>query len=338
MALFMTLPDTIRCILVEKSGEAIQPTIQQVPAERFPAGNVTIAVEYSSLNFKDVLACQGHRGIVRTLPHVPGIDLAGQVVDSQDPDFQVGQQVLVTGYDLGQGQWGGWSEYARVPGEWVIKLPDALSPFEAMFIGTAGFTAAQCLVALQRNDILPDSGPVVVTGATGGVGSLAVRLLSQLGYEVVAVTGKPHQAEALQQIGARRVISREQLMEGDPARPLLAAQWAGAVDTVGGAMLAQLVKSTRYGGCVTACGLVAGTQLELTVYPFLLRGVSLCGAASADCPRQPRLDLWQRLSGPWKPAGLDVLTSEVGFEELLTLIPKMFQGQVAGRVVVNCRR
>lgn len=329
---------TIRCIFVEKQEGKAQPSIQSIDANRFPAGEVTIKIAYSSLNYKDVLATQGHRGVVKSLPHVPGIDLAGRVVASESPLYQPGDEVLVTGYELGQSHWGGWAETARVPADWIIKLPGSLTLFESMFIGTAGFTAAQCLIALQRNGVEPGHGPIAVTGSTGAVGSLAIRLLAQNGYEAVAVTGKADQAAALQEIGAAKVISREELMAGDPGRPMLSAQWAGAIDTAGGAVLAQLLKATKYGGCIAACGLVAGTQLETTVYPFLLRGISLCGAASADCPHPQRLELWKRLSTDWKPGKLDTLVTEVDFQGLLETIPQMAAGQVAGRVVVNCQK
>lgn len=334
----MALPEKIRCIFVQQSDSGVRPEVAEVATDRFPKGSVCIKIAYSSLNYKDVLACQGHKGVIRSLPHVPGIDLSGTVIASEESTLQAGDQVLVTGYELGQAHWGGWAQYAQVPAQWVIKLPESLTLFDSMFIGTAGFTAAQCVAALQRNLVTPDCGPIVVTGATGAVGSLAVRILAQLGYSVVAVSGKPDQYSALEAIGAKQVISREQLMEGDPKRPLLSAQWAGAVDTVGGYMLAQIIKSTRYGGCVTACGLVGGTQLETTVYPFLLRGINLCGAASADCPRSTREELWQRLSREWNPRKTDILVTEVGFDELLEFIPRMAQGQVAGRVVVNCTR
>jgi putative YhdH/YhfP family quinone oxidoreductase len=325
----------VRCIYVVNKEGTIQAGVRELPREQFAKDQVTIQIAFSSLNFKDTLACQGHRGVVKSLPHIPGIDLAGTVVDSQSPGFKIGDQVLVTGYDLGQGHWGGWSEIACVPADWIVKLPPGLSLFDAMFIGTAGFTAAQCLLALQRNGVLPDSGPIAVTGATGGVGSLAVRLLSQAGYEVVAVTGKMDQSELLRRIGAQRVIDRQQLLSGDSSRPMLTAQWAGAIDTVGGNILTTLLKSTQYGGCVAACGLVAGHQLDLTVYPFLLRGISLCGAASADCPMPQRLAIWEKLSGPWKPQHTEVLSIEVGLENLLSHVEMMKQGQVAGRVVVR---
>jgi acrylyl-CoA reductase (NADPH) len=332
----MTAPESVRCVVVEQAEESPRPTIQTLASDRFPAGEVTIRTAYSSLNYKDFLACQGHRGIVRSLPHVPGIDLAGEVLESQVDEYRPGDRVLVTGYDLGQGHWGGWAEVARVPADWIIPLPSGLSLFESMVIGTAGFTAAQCLAALQRNAVEPGRGPIVVTGATGAVGSLAVRLLAQCGYEVVAVTGKADQTENLQQIGASRVILRKDFLAADSNRPLLSAEWAGAIDTVGGPILCQLIKSTQYGGCIAACGLVAGTELKTTVYPFLLRGISLCGAASADCPRDARLRFWDLLADQWKPKHLDTLVSEVNFEGLLESLPKMAEGQVAGRIVVNC--
>lgn len=331
----MNNADTIRCLLVEDVEGKPTMSIRHLPRQQFVDGNVTIQVAYSSLNFKDSLACQGHRGIIRKLPHVPGIDLAGTVLESKSDKFTVGELVIVTGYDLGQAHWGGWSQLACVPEDWIVKLPVGLDLFESMFIGTAGFTAAQCLIALERNGVVPSSGPIVVTGSTGGVGSLAVRLLAQSGYNVIAVTGKPDCHAALKSIGASRVMSREELMAGDSARPMLSAQWAGAVDTVGGAVLTNLLKSTQYGGCVTACGLVAGHQLDMTVYPFLLRGVSLCGVASADCPMSQRLEIWNRLSTNWKPRSTEILSSIVGLEDLPAFVSKMAKGEVAGRVVVK---
>lgn len=333
----MTNSDTIRCLIVEEVDGKPAMAVKQVARSSFGDGEVVIDISFSSLNFKDTLACQGHRGIIRRLPHVPGIDLAGIVSHSANPDFQPGESVLVTGYDLGQGHWGGWSELACVPAAWIVRLPQGLSLRESMFIGTAGFTAAQCLVALQRNGVTPQSGPVAVTGATGGVGSLAIRLLAQTGYEVAAVTGKSGVEDTLRKIGATKVIPREQLAAADSSRPMLTAQWAGAIDTVGGSILTTLLKSTQYGGCVAACGLVAGHQLEMTVYPFLLRGVSLCGVASADCPKSHRLEIWDKLSGPWKPAHTDVFSREVGLEQLPDLVNQMSRGEVAGRVVVNCK-
>ncbi len=301
---------------------------------RLPEGDVTIEVAYSSLNYKDALAYQGHRGVVKKLPHIPGIDAAGTVIDSSSEHYRSGDQVLVTGYDLGQGHWGGWSELIRVPADWIVPLPNSLTPREAMVYGTAGFTAAQSVLALQRNDVSPYMGEVVVTGATGGVGSLAVRLLSHLGYQVVAVTGKTDQHAALLACGAKRVVDRTEIAD-DSTRPLLSATWAGAIDTVGGPVLQTLLRSTRYGGCVTACGLVAGADLSMTVYPFLLRGVSLCGIASADCPMAKRRRIWELLAGTWKPNNLDSLVTEVSLEQLPEQVERILAGQIVGRVLVK---
>ncbi len=303
-------------------------------ASKSGGGRVTIEVAYSSLNYKDALAYQAHRGVVKQLPHIPGIDAAGTVVDSDSADYSVGDQVIVTGSDLGQGSWGGWSELIRVPDEWIVALPEKLTLRQAMIYGTAGFTAAQSVMALQRNEVTPASGEIVVTGASGGVGSMAVRILAHLGYDVVAVTGKPEQHASLLACGARRVLDRNAVAD-DSNRPLLSATWAGAIDTVGGPVLQSLLRSIKYGGCVTACGLVAGAELSLTVYPFLLRGITLCGIASADCPMAKRKEIWQLLAGPWKPANLEAMVAEVGLEQLPEQVERILAGQIAGRVLVR---
>jgi acrylyl-CoA reductase (NADPH) len=333
------VPELFRCLLVDKSTTtAVSSTtigkIISLPSEQLPAGDVTIRSAYSSLNYKDALAYQGHRGIVKQLPHVPGIDVAGVVVESSDERFNLGDPVIVTGYELGQSRWGGWAELVRVPADWIVPLPSGLSLREAMIIGTAGFTAAQSVLALQRNEVEPSSGEVVVTGATGGVGSIAVRLLAHLGYEVVAITGKADQQQSLIQLGAKRALARSEILDVSE-RPLLSARWAGAVDTVGGDLLTSLLRSTRYGGCVTACGLVAGAELSMTVYPFLLRGVSLCGIASADCPAAKRQRIWELLAGNWKPGNLEEYVTEVQLEQLPREIDKISAGQLVGRVIVK---
>lgn len=303
-------------------------------ASSHSSGEVTIEVAYSSLNYKDAMAYQAHRGVVKQLPHIPGIDAAGTVVESQSSDYRVGDQVVVTGNDLGQGAWGGWSQLIRVPAEWIVALPENLTLRQAMIYGTAGFTAAQSVMALQRNEVAPAAGEIVVTGASGGVGSLAVRILAHLGYDVVAVTGKPEQHASLLACGAKRVLDRSAVAD-DSKRPLLSATWAGAIDTVGGPVLQSLLRATKYGGCVTACGLVAGAELSMTVYPFLLRGVTLCGIASADCPLAKRKEIWQLLAGPWKPANLESMVSEVGLEQLPEQVERILAGQNVGRVLVR---
>jgi acrylyl-CoA reductase (NADPH) len=294
---------------------------------------VSIAVEFSSLNYKDALACQGHRGVVGKLPHVPGIDCAGTVIESDSKELRPGDAVLVTGYDLGAARWGGYSGLIRVPADWPVKLPPGFTPREAMVYGTAGFTAAQCVMAIESR-VEPDAGDVVVTGATGGVGVFAVALLARLGYRVTAITGKPQHASLLQSLGAAEVLGRDAVTD-DSGKPMLAERWAAAVDTVGGATLATIVRSLRYRGVVAACGLVAGTELPLSVYPFLLRGVTLAGIDSAKCPREPRLEVWRRLTGPWRVELPDELVTTVTFEELPDAVERILSGGVAGRTLVR---
>lgn len=319
--------------MVTEASETPKLELTSVATSDLPAGDVTIQIEYSSLNYKDALASLGHRGVVKRLPHIPGIDAAGEITQSSNKDLPVGSRVLVTGYDLGQGTWGGWCQQIRVPAEWVVRLPDGLSTREAMAIGTAGFTAAQSVLAIERNEVTPNSGEILVTGATGGVGSVALTLLSQLGYQAVAVTRKPQLSEHLIAQGATRVISAAEL-SSDNARPMLSASWAGAIDTVGGQVLNDILRSTRLGGCVTACGLVAGSELDMTLFPFLLRGISLCGIASADCPRDKRLQIWDKLASTWR-VNLAPWTTEIGLDEVPDAVAKILAGENVGRTVIK---
>lgn len=328
--------DAIRCLVVDKRHGETTSNVLSLPAEQLGAGTVEIEVHWSSLNYKDALAATGHPGVVKHFPHVPGIDAAGLVLKCTDGTFQVGDRVLVTGYDLGQGHWGGWSERIHVPSEWVVRLPSGLTERDAMIYGTAGFTAAQCVMALERNDVRPESGEVIVTGATGGVGSLTLRILSHLGYHVVAVTGKVELTEQLLKLGATRVVSRNELLD-ETTRPLLNSRWAGGVDTVGGDLLTSLLRSIQYGGCVAACGLVAGADLKMTLYPFLLRGVTLSGIGSADCPHEKRLRIWDLLAASWRPSTLNELVSEVSLQQLAIEVPRILAGRQTGRVLVNPR-
>lgn len=311
--------------------------VEDLTFDQLPAGEVLIQVACSSLNYKDALACHAHVGIVQQLPHVPGIDCAGRVAESESPEYCPSDPVLVTGYELGAPRWGGFAEYVRVPAEWVVRLPPDWTPEHAMTLGTAGFTAAQCVQAIQQHGILPAAGEVVVTGATGGVGSIAVALLSRLGYSVAAVTGKPAYYDLLRELGAKRMLAREEV-DDRSTRPMLESRWAAAVDTVGGHVLGTLLRSTKYRGCVAACGLVAGSEIPTTVYPFLLRGVTLCGIDSAKCPRDSRLEIWHRLATDWRLDNLEPLVRQITLGEVPAAVEEMLAGKAVGRTLVRPTR
>jgi putative YhdH/YhfP family quinone oxidoreductase len=324
----------MRCYLVEKRAEEVRASVVERDKGDLPLGEVLIRVAYSSLNYKDALAATGHQGVVRCFPHVPGIDAAGVVEESRAVHIRAGDRVLVTGYDLGAAAWGGWAEYVRVPERWVVPLPAGLSLRESMIYGTAGFTAALSREALERHGVGPSQGEVVVTGASGGVGAISVALLAKAGFQVAAVSGKPAAHEFLKSLGAAAVLDRDEVLDKSN-KPLLGARWAGAVDTVGGETLATLIKAMRRAGCVAACGLVGGPELHLTVYPFILRGVTLAGIDSAECPMEKRRELWAKLAGPWKPAQLESLaTTSVSLDGVAEQVQKILKGQVMGRVLV----
>lgn len=328
------LPDDFRCLLVtrDQAGE-VRQAIARRPTAELPAGEVVVRVDYSSLNYKDALAATGHPGVNKTFPHVPGVDAAGVVADSGVYEFVAGDRVLVTGFDMGSNRWGGYAELVRVPSEWLVPMPESLSPWESMALGTGGLTAALMVDALQKHDVAPDSGEVAVTGASGGVGCLAVAILARLGYRVSAVSGKPQAREFLTALGAAEVLGRE-AVDDTSDRPLLSGRWAGAIDTVGGNTLGTLLRTTKHGGCVAACGLARSHELPITVYPFILRGVTLAGIDAAYPPPALRHELWQRLAGPWKPAPLAELARTVSLDDLAAEFPAILSGQVMGRVVV----
>jgi len=287
-------PETFRCFLVTKdAGGQVHAEIAQRRLSDLPAGDTLIRVAYSSLNYKDALAATGHPGVNKQFPHIPGVDAAGRVVECGSGKFSAGAPVLVTGFDMGANRWGGWGEYVQVPSEWVVPLPTALSLRDSMILGTAGFTAGLCVDALEKHGVLPDSGDVVVTGASGGVGTFAVALLARLGYRVTAITGKASAHEYLQRLGAAAVLGRDQV-DDRSGKPLLSSRWAGAVDTVGSHILGTLLRATRHSGCVAACGLAAGSDLPVSVYPFILRGVALAGIDAAWGSVTPRHDIWRR--------------------------------------------
>lgn len=303
--------------------------------DELPVGEVLIRISYSSLNYKDALSASGNRGVTRSFPHTPGIDAAGTVAESSVPEFSKGDEVIVTGYDLGMNTAGGFGQFIRVPSAWVIKRPAGLSLREAMALGTAGLTAALCVDKLELAGLEPTTdAPVLVTGATGGVGSIAVALLSRLGYSVAAVTGKADQVDFLTRLGAAQVIERGVLQAG-AEKPLFKEQWAGAVDTVGGEILFNVVKSLRRGASVACCGLTAGTNFQANVMPFILRGVNLLGVDSVEIPLVVKASMWDRLSVQWKLPNLDDLVQEISLEELPAAIERILAGQQAGRVLVR---
>ncbi len=304
--------------------------------DELPEGEVIIEVLYSSLNYKDALSASGNRGVTRRYPHTPGIDAVGTVHASTVDQFSVGDQVLCTGYDLGMNTPGGFAGFISVPASWVLPLPAGLTALESMQIGTAGFTAAYCVQRLLELGVKQEGGPVLVTGATGGVGSLAVRLLSLLGFEVTAVTGKMDYRQFLLDTGAAHVIEREKFLVAAD-KMLLREHWEGVVDTVGGEMLVTAVKGTRYGGVVTCCGNAASADLPLNVYPFILRGVTLTGIDSAQCSMERRKTIWNNLAGPWRLTGLDSMSRVIGPGNLEKEIDRMLHGDSKGRVVVDMK-
>lgn len=302
--------------------------------DELPDGELVVKVHYSSLNFKDALSATGNPGVTREFPHTPGIDAAGEVVSCTDDSFSPGDQVIVTSYDLGMETDGGFGQIIRVPSRWALKLPDGLSLKESMMFGTAGLTAGLSIRELISNGVTPESGSVLVTGATGGVGSLAVAILAKLGFEVTAVTGKLDETPYLESLGAKYVISRDTLLTGNE-RPMLKTTWAGVVDCVGGDMLAAAIKSTRYDGVVTCCGLVASPELPINVFPFILRGVRLIGIDSAQAPMQRRVEVWSRLASDWKVEQLETMVDEATLDELEDKIQRMLKGELKRRVIVN---
>ncbi|MCH2179772.1 MAG: YhdH/YhfP family quinone oxidoreductase [Mariniblastus sp.] len=324
-----------RCFWVSKDDqENVVRRHVEVDVEALAADHVRIRVSYSSLNYKDALAATGHPGVARQLPIIPGIDAAGTVLDGGDTNFRSGQEVMVVHPLFGTEVNGGYSEVVQVPSSWVRPLPEQLSARDAMAIGTAGFTAAQSVVELERHSIKPDDGPIVVSGATGGVGSCAVKLLSRLGFEVFAVTGKQEQAEWLKNLGASEVIGRSEVNDLTN-RPLLSARWAGAIDTVGGGVLTTILRSAKPYSCVTACGLVGGTDLRLTVYPFILRGVTLQGIDAANISEARRGAIWSRIAGDLSFGDLSPLISEIDSNGLDDAIETMLAGKTRGRVVIK---
>jgi acrylyl-CoA reductase (NADPH) len=325
---------TFRALVLHEEGGKVVPRIEAVDEAALPSGEVTVAVEYSTLNYKDGMILQGIGRLVRTYPHVPGVDFAGTVERSESPEFAPGDAVILTGWRIGETQWGGYAEKARVKASHLVRRPEGLTACQAMAIGTAGLTAMLAVMALERHALRPGSGDVLVTGAAGGVGSIAVSLLSRLGYRVVASTGRPELRDYLSELGAADLIDRSTLAAG-PGRPLDSERWAGAVDAVGGATLATILTQLNYRASVAACGLAGGSDLPATVIPFLLRGVNLLGIDSVMCPRDERTEAWQQLARDLPLDRLERITQTVPLSALPELAPKILKGEVRGRTVVD---
>ncbi len=323
-----------RALVARKGADGQTVSLETLTEADLPQADVTVGVEYSSFNYKDGLALKGLGRILRSYPIVPGIDLAGTVIRSASDRLRTGDKVVLTGWGVGEEWSGGFAERARVRSEWLVKLPAALSTQHAMAVGTAGLTAMLCVMALERHGIRK-GGDVLVTGAAGGVGSMAVRLLSRLGYTVTALTGRPAEADFLRQLGAADILERAEYQAG--GKPLAAERWHGAVDTVGGTVLANVVAATAYGGAVACCGLAGGTALPATVFPFILRGVALLGIDSVRCPADRREAAWQRIAGALLPGDFSAVTQTVGLEDLAARADAILAGQVRGRTVVRVR-
>ena len=323
----------MQAILINKDDSGYSAQMSQIEEQQLPEGDVLIQVDYSTLNYKDSLAITGASPVVRNFPMVPGIDFAGTVEHSDHADFKAGDQVVLNGFGVGEGHWGGLAQKARVKGDWLVPLPSAFTPKQAMTIGTAGYTAMLCVMALEQQGVNPDQGEILVTGAVGGVGSVAVSLLAKLGYNVVASSGRPEEKDYLLSLGATQVMDRNELSE--KGRPLAKERWAGAVDVAGSHTLANICASMKYGGTVAACGLAQGYDLPATVMPFILRGVTLAGIDSVYRPKADRIAAWNRLAEDLDLTHLDAIMTEITLSQALETAQEQMQGLTRGRFVVN---
>ena len=324
-----------KALVIDEFDGKYHQSIKTLDTDNLPAGELLVNVLYSSLNYKDALSATGNKGVTKQYPHTPGIDAAGVVVSSEVPEFSIGEKVIVTGYDLGMNTPGGFGEYIRVPAKWAVKLPENLTLKEAMIIGTAGFTAGISLSRLTEL-VKPEDGKIVVTGASGGVGSMAVSLLSLLGYHTVAVSGKETEYDFLKMLGASEIISRAEFIEPEK-RPMLPATFAGAIDTVGGIPLERILKSLNPLGAVTTCGSVASTTINMTVFPFILRGITLIGISAQNYPTHLRKPLWEKLATVWKPTNLLQIYNEITLEEIPEAVNKILEGKLKGRTIVSIK-
>lgn len=326
----------LSAILIEKDDNGQRVGVSSVDESQLPEGDVTVDVEYSTLNFKDGLAITGKSPVVRKFPMVPGIDLSGVVTESSHADWKAGDRVLLNGWGVGETHWGGFAQRARLNGDWLVPLPSQFSTKQAMAIGTAGYTASLCVDALINHGVRPDQGEVLVTGATGGVGSIAIALLAKAGFKVAAVTGKSSEADYLEELGAGTVLDRAEFAE--KGKPMQKERWAGVVDAVGSHTLANACAQTRYRGAVAACGLAQGMDFPASVAPFILRGVSLLGIDSVMAPKEPRMAAWKRLSDDLDPAALESIAEEVGLADVIDAAGRLMDGKVRGRIVVDVNR
>ena len=322
-----------QALVTEETNGQFISSIRQLNTDDLPLGDLLVKVEYSSLNYKDALSAGGNKGVTKQYPHTPGIDAAGTIVESDSTAFDVGEKVIVTGFDLGMNTPGGFGEYIRVPAQWAVKLPERLSLRESMIYGTAGFTAGISVLKLSQQ-IKPSDGKIIVSGATGGVGSVAIAILNKLGYDVVAVSGKENEQDFLKSLGASTIISRNAFLCSDD-KAMFPAMYAGAIDTVGGEILVRIIKSIQPLGVVTTCGSVASTTLNLNVFPFILRAVSLLGVSAQNYPAEKRPELWHLLAELWKPEMLDALSNEIGMAELPEKINQIQKGELKGRTLVR---
>jgi len=323
-------------VLINKDEQGYSAALTPIEESRLPEGDVKVKIDYSTLNYKDGLAITGKAPVVRSFPMIAGIDFAGTVLESASPKFRPGDAVVLNGWGVGEKHWGGLAQLAAVKADWLVPLPSALTQRQAMSIGTAGYTAMLCILMLERHGVTPDKGEIIVTGASGGVGSIAIAILSKLGYTVVAVTGRANEPDYLKSLGAAEVLDRSLFTE--PGKPLTSERWAGAVDTVGTHVLANICASMRYRGVVTACGLAGGRDFPSTVAPFILRGVTLVGVDSVMCPYADRVEAWGRLANDLDPSKLDLVTSEIGLSEAIPMAKGLLEGKVRGRIVVDVNR
>jgi acrylyl-CoA reductase (NADPH) len=324
-------------VLSQAADRKVSGVLETLPDEKLPAGDVTVAVEYSTLNYKDGLVLTTGGGLVKTWPHVGGIDFAGTVERSDNPNFKPGDKVVLNGWRVGELHWGGYATKARVKGDWLVKLPAAISPKRAMAIGTAGYTSMLCVMALEKHGLKPAAGEILVTGAAGGVGSVATAILGKLGYRVVAATGRPQEGDYLKSLGAAAIMDRKELVEA-PDRPLLSERFAGVVDTVSGAVFAKALAQVKYGGAAAVCGLAAGPAFPGSILPFILRGITVYGIDSVMLPKAPREEAWRRLGTDLPLDKLDSTVGEAGLSDLMALASKILKGEIRGRVVVDVNK